>query len=121
MDRALVRLFASFFNWSLNPYFLCRVHFIPLSSTYKEIYNIHAYFSGPTPSVLEAANSTLSAQLAEKQDQDYSPDQGIAAAGVGEGDRRLQRIARAGKKWKKTMGRKIDMEGGFPIFRFILF
>ncbi|KAF9446462.1 glycosyltransferase family 90 protein, partial [Macrolepiota fuliginosa MF-IS2] len=34
------------------------VHFIPLSATYKEIYNIHAYFSGPTPSTLLATNAT---------------------------------------------------------------
>jgi hypothetical protein len=30
-----------------------------------------------------------------------------------EGERRLRRIARAGKQWKKTIGRTIDMEGEF--------
>lgn len=28
-----------------------------------------------------------------------------------EGDKRLRRISRAGKQWKKTMGRTVDMEG----------
>jgi hypothetical protein len=28
-------------------------------------------------------------------------------------ERRLRRIARAGKEWKRTMGRKVDMEGEF--------
>ncbi|KAF8064866.1 hypothetical protein FPV67DRAFT_1419057 [Lyophyllum atratum] len=73
------------------------VHFIPLSSSYKEIYNIHAYFSGPTLAALEAINST-SLHLPAQARQSI------------EGDRRLRRIARAGKQWKKTMGRTIDME-----------
>jgi hypothetical protein len=63
-----------------------------------EIYNIHAYFSGATQATLEAANST-SATL--------SPEQRRSE----EGDKRLRRIARAGKKWKQTIGRTLDMEG----------
>jgi hypothetical protein len=31
-------------------------------------------------------------------------------------DDELQRIARAGKQWKKTIGRVEDMEGVFPDF-----
>ena len=31
-----------------------------------------------------------------------------------DGERRLRRIARAGKHWKNTMGRRVDMEGEFP-------
>ncbi|KAF5373410.1 hypothetical protein D9615_009479 [Tricholomella constricta] len=73
------------------------VHFIPLSSSYREIYNIHAYFSGPTRSALEALNSTL-LELTPQRRRNT------------EGDRRLRRIARAGKQWKKTIGRTIDME-----------
>ncbi|GLB39561.1 putative lipopolysaccharide-modifying enzyme [Lyophyllum shimeji] len=73
------------------------VHFIPLSSSYREIYNIHAYFSGPTRAALEAINSTYL----------HLPDQARRSI---EGDRRLRRIARAGKHWKKTIGRTIDME-----------
>lgn len=79
-------------------YFCFRVHFIPLSSSYKEIYNIYSFFSGPPESVLDAANSTLAGLPAEER---RSP----------EGDKRLRRIARAGKIWKQTMGRKVDMEG----------
>ncbi|KAF9043640.1 hypothetical protein BDZ89DRAFT_1059561 [Hymenopellis radicata] len=73
------------------------VHFIPLSTTYKEIYNIFSYFSGPPPSVIKAAgleNETLSTSDFASQD----------------GDNRLRRIARAGKQWKKHMGRKEDMQ-----------
>ena len=77
-----------------------RVHYIPLSSTYKEIYNIHAYFSGPTQSTLEAANSTQATIPVELRK-------------TVEADRRLRRIARAGKTWKKTIGRTLDMEGEF--------
>ena len=75
-----------------------RVHFIPLSSTYREIYNIHAYFSGPTQSTLEAANSTQATVPADQRK-------------TVEADRRLRRIARAGKRWKQTVGRTLDMEG----------
>ncbi|KDR66413.1 hypothetical protein GALMADRAFT_259158 [Galerina marginata CBS 339.88] len=73
------------------------VHFIPLSSSYKEIYNIHAYFSGATQATLEIANST-SAILPPEQRRSV------------EGDKRLRRIARAGKRWKQTIGRTVDME-----------
>lgn len=77
------------------------VHYVPLSSSYQEIYNIHSYFSGPTPSTVEASNSTQ----AHPHGEGYSQEHRIT-----EGDRRLRRIARAGKQWKKTIGRTIDME-----------
>lgn len=80
-----------------------RVHFIPLSSTYREIYNIHAYFSGPTQSTLEAANSTQAAVP-------------TVLRKTLEADRRLRRIARAGKTWKQTVGRTLDMEGELVTF-----
>ncbi|TFK32162.1 capsular associated protein [Crucibulum laeve] len=73
------------------------VHFIPLSSSYREMYNIIAYFSGPTQSALESLNST-SLELPKDRRRPV------------EGDVRLRRIARAGKQWKQTMGRTIDME-----------
>lgn len=75
-----------------------RLHYIPLSASYKEIYNIHAFFSGAPLSALEAANSTTLNLNSSKR-------RSI------EGDRRLRRIARAGKQWKKTIGRTADMEG----------
>lgn len=88
---------------SLNPLFPtdgapARLHYIPLSSSYKEIYNIHAFFSGTPPSALVVGNSTTL----------YLPPSKRRSV---EGDRRLRRIARAGKQWKKTIGRTIDMEG----------
>lgn len=48
--------------------------------------------------MLEAANSTTA---------DLPPEQRRSV----EGDKRLRRIARAGKKWKQTIGRTLDMEG----------
>jgi len=81
-------------------YITFRVHYIPLSSSYSEIYNIHAYFSGATKGTLESINSTLA---------DLPTDQRRSV----EGDKRLRRIARAGKKWKQTVGRTLDLEGVF--------
>lgn len=70
-----------------------RLHYIPLSASYKEIYNIHAYFSGAPAAALEASGSSS-----------------LGKPGSAEGDRRLRRIARAGKQWKQTIGRTVDME-----------
>lgn len=75
-----------------------RLHYIPLSPSYQEIYNIHAFFSGATKSTLKEANSTA-LHLAPQQRKPI------------DGDRRLRRIARAGKQWKRTLGRRVDMEG----------
>ena len=76
-----------------------RLHFIPLSPSYKEIYNIFAYFSGPTQGMLEAVNSTLAL---------FSPEERYSAQ-----DAELRKIAEAGKQWKKTIGRTLDMEGEY--------
>jgi hypothetical protein len=37
-----------------------QLHYIPVSQLYQEIYNIHAFFSGPTAAMTAAANSTRS-------------------------------------------------------------
>lgn len=134
---------------------LCfRVHFIPLSATYKEIYNILAYFSGPTPSTLLSAVNSTSSSLSSASPSSPSPpsppsppsshsssssrDRGnvlseYALAALEnqevlqytkegrellrnvEAERRLKRIARAGKEWKRTLGRKVDMEGVYML------
>ncbi len=75
-----------------------RLHYIPLSTSYTEIYNIHAFFSGGTADALVTVNSTV---------------QGVTQAErlPLDGDRRLRRIARAGRNWKNTIGRQVDMEG----------
>ncbi|KAH8112814.1 hypothetical protein DFH11DRAFT_1604084 [Phellopilus nigrolimitatus] len=70
------------------------LHYIPLSQSYEEIYNIFAFFSGPTQSMLEATNVTETTRRNRLND----------------GERRLRRIARAGKQWKNTIGRPVDME-----------
>ncbi|KAF8145510.1 hypothetical protein K438DRAFT_1781928 [Mycena galopus ATCC 62051] len=44
-------VYDEFFSGWIEPW----VHYIPLSATYAEIYNIVAYFSGPPPSTLRAA------------------------------------------------------------------
>lgn len=67
-----------------------RVHFIPISTSYQEIYNVHAYFSGPSKAMSESVNVTQPAGHYE--------------------DAELHKIARQGRKWKQTIGRKIDME-----------
>ena len=75
-----------------------RLHYIPLSTSYTEIYNIHAFFSGGTPDALSLVSST--AQHLPRQQRTPL-----------DGDKRLRRIARAGKHWKNTIGRQVDMEG----------
>lgn len=118
-------------------FLICRVHFIPLSTTYREIYNVVTYFSGPTPSMLLAANSSSSSMKATFSEEGEGEEEGEENArealqdqeGVSRGgrkkvltsveaDRRLKRIARAGKEWKRTMGRKVDMQGKSFFFFF---
>ncbi|KAF9813401.1 hypothetical protein IEO21_05635 [Rhodonia placenta] len=94
-DSAVVKstVYREFFDEWIQPW----LHYIPLSQSYQEIYNIHAFFSGATPSTLQAVNSTaLEVSPLERHTID--------------GDRRLRRIARAGKQWKRTIGRRVDME-----------
>ncbi|KAF8523702.1 hypothetical protein BU17DRAFT_74903 [Hysterangium stoloniferum] len=71
---------------------MSRFHYIPLSQSYKELYNIHAFFSGPSPSALKAANVSTT-----NTSNPY-------------GDKLLRRIAGAGREWQRTIGRKVDME-----------
>ncbi|KAI0062544.1 hypothetical protein BV25DRAFT_1870300 [Artomyces pyxidatus] len=94
-DSAVIKssIYQEFFSDWIQPW----LHYIPLSPSYGEIYNIHAFFSGPTESALAAANSTA---LLSSEARHRSLD----------GDRRLRRIARAGKQWKRTMGRQVDIE-----------
>jgi hypothetical protein len=73
--------------------------------SYKEIYNIHAYFSGPSPSMLKALNATHPNIASTHSSYQMGPQQQTP------GDEALQRIARAGRKWKNTIARKVDMEG----------
>ncbi|KAL5497772.1 hypothetical protein ACEPAH_2703 [Sanghuangporus vaninii] len=95
-------VYQEYFSDWLQPW----LHYIPLSQTYEEIYNIYTFFSGATPSMLEAVNASSS-----------SNDVIVGVSGVptprdrrDDGERRLRRIARAGKHWKNTIGRPVDME-----------
>ncbi|TFY80853.1 hypothetical protein EWM64_g3155 [Hericium alpestre] len=94
-DSAVIK--ASVYNEFFSDWIQPWLHYIPLSASYREVYNIHAFFSGATDATLEAANSTsLDLPASKRRSLD--------------GDRRLRRIARAGKQWKKTIGRQVDME-----------
>lgn len=75
---------------------------------YNEIYNIYAYFSGPSPSMLAAANAT----------RDQFQSSGLSTRKL-DGDAELQKIARAGREWMFTVGRKADME--IYLFRYVWF
>ncbi|KAJ7097534.1 hypothetical protein C8R44DRAFT_366408 [Mycena epipterygia] len=130
------------------------VHYIPLSAAYAEIYNVVAYFSGPSPAVLRSANlsvaapayapasgspysaahkhgvaSSVSGDGAQTEEGNWTGERGgvqrrgaegewtadeaqvsVRSFAQEDGDRRLRRIARAGKQWKQTMGRTVDME-----------
>ncbi|TDL27904.1 glycosyltransferase family 90 protein [Rickenella mellea] len=94
-DSAVIKstVYLEFFSDWIQPW----LHFIPLSQGYHEIYNVFSFFSGPTESMLQATNSSA------------IHDESIVRKSE-DGDRRLRRIARAGKQWKKTVGRTIDME-----------
>ncbi|KZT65002.1 glycosyltransferase family 90 protein [Daedalea quercina L-15889] len=91
-DSAVIKstVYREFFSDWIQPW----LHYIPLSQSYQEIYNIHAFFSGAPLSALQAVNSTALSTPRRPTD----------------GDRRLRRIARAGKQWKRTVGRRVDME-----------
>jgi hypothetical protein len=85
-----------------------RLHYIPLSMSYKEIYNIHAYFSGPSPAMMKALNQTYP-EMVNATSQEMGPERRPP------GDEALERIAKAGRKWKNTIARKVDMEGEYKM------
>ncbi|KAJ3799232.1 hypothetical protein GGU11DRAFT_743546 [Lentinula aff. detonsa] len=97
--------YEEFFSEWIEPW----LHYIPLSSSYEEIYNIFGYFSGIPAEVVEevygnATNPETGAPL-------FPPGTKIPAIpGAPDGDARLRRIARAGKQWKRTIGRTLDLE-----------
>jgi hypothetical protein len=94
-DSAVLKagVFAEFWERWAVPW----LHYVPLSAGYAELYDLHAYFSGPGPATRAATGNSLNeTELARARD---------------EGDRRLRRIARAGKNWRRTVARGVDMEG----------
>lgn len=83
-----------------------QLHYIPVSQMYNEIYNVYAYFSGPSEAMLAAANST--------REQFHAS--GLSTRKL-DGDAELQKIAKAGREWMFTVGRKADME--VYLFRYV--
>ncbi|CDZ96493.1 Endoplasmic reticulum protein EP58, contains filamin rod domain and KDEL motif [Phaffia rhodozyma] len=82
-------VYREFFSDWIQPW----LHYIPVSSDYQEIYNIHAYFSGPSASTSKKlANGTTPIATGTHDDSE------------------LRKIAMEGRKWKMTNGRKVDME-----------
>lgn len=75
------------------------LHYIPVSQAYSEIYNIYAYFSGATSSMLNAANATRD-QFQAAGHHTHKLDT----------DAELRKIAEAGREWMFKIGRKLDME-----------
>ncbi|KAF8452826.1 glycosyltransferase family 90 protein [Boletus edulis BED1] len=94
-DSAVLKstVYKEYFSDWIQPW----LHYIPLSSSYPEIYNIHAYFSGPSASTMAVANMTVEKTAKWETVQK-------------ERDTQLRQIARAGKQWKHTLGRTVDME-----------
>jgi hypothetical protein len=82
-----------------------RLHFIPVSGGYDELYNIHAYFSPPSAKMVALAskdgtirsNANETTTTLERRERT-------------EGDVLLRKIARAGRAWKQSFGRPVDME-----------
>ncbi|KAJ3787388.1 hypothetical protein GGU10DRAFT_426870 [Lentinula aff. detonsa] len=98
-------VYEEFFSEWIEPW----LHYIPLSSSYEELYNIFGYFSGIPAEVVEevygdAVDPATGAPL-------FPPGTKIPAIpGAPDGDARLRHIAQAGKDWKNTIARKVDME-----------
>ncbi|KAJ3736583.1 capsular associated protein [Lentinula guzmanii] len=98
-------VYEEFFSEWIEPW----LHYVPLSSSYEELYNIFGYFSGIPAEVVEevygdAVDPATGAPL-------FPPGTKIPAIpGAPDGDARLRHIAQAGKDWKNTIARKVDME-----------
>ncbi|KAG8770085.1 capsule-associated protein CAP1 [Ceratobasidium sp. 428] len=84
------------------------LHYIPLSGGYDELYNIHAYFSPPSPKMVALASKDGSLKAATNVN-DTTPTP-IERRERTEGDVLLRKIARAGRSWKQMLGRQVDME-----------
>ncbi|KAF8607393.1 hypothetical protein BDV93DRAFT_436008 [Ceratobasidium sp. AG-I] len=82
------------------------LHYIPMSSGYDELYNIHAYFSPPSAKMVSLASNDGSIKSSSETNATTTLDRRAKT----EGDVLLRKIARAGRSWKQSLGRKEDME-----------
>jgi len=87
-------IYKEFFSDWVQPW----LHYIPLSMDYSELYNVYAYFAGPTPSMMKGIQRQAEGTIIGGEY--YSPP----------GDAQLRNIALAGRKWKRTTARLIDMD-----------
>ena len=106
MDRSVVRLsFLHCVVLSLINEVRCdRKHYIPLSSSYAELYNIHTFFSG-FPTAIQINSTTVLTRPHSLPELPPTSD--------GEdftNDKALKDIAEAGRDWAKKYVRKEDME-----------
>lgn len=76
-----------------------------MSSGYDELYNIHAYFSPPSAKMVSLASKDGSANAAGT-----NATTTLGRREKTEGDVLLRKIAKAGRAWKQSLGRKEDME-----------
>ena len=88
-------VYTEFMSEWLQPW----LHYIPISQMYSEIYNIHSYFSGPSKAMLASSNATRGTYESA----------GFSTKRL-DTDAELRTIAKAGRDWMFTAGRKIDME-----------
>lgn len=95
-DSAVIKstVYREYFSDWIQPW----LHYIPLSQGYNELYNIHAYFAGPSAYMTSLVSNATSSAARKKNPREL------------DGDKQLHRIARAGRQWKATVGRKVDME-----------
>ena len=77
-----------------------------MSSGYNELYNIHAYFSPPSAKMVSLASNDPSI----KSGPETNATTTLGRREKTEGDVLLRKIARAGRAWKQSLGRKEDME-----------
>ncbi|KAG9101401.1 capsule-associated protein CAP1 [Ceratobasidium sp. 370] len=75
---------------------------------YDELYNIHAYFSPPSAKMIALASKDGSLQAASNSNETTTST--LERRERTEGDVLLRKIARAGRMWKQSVGRQVDME-----------
>lgn len=94
-----------------------RKHFIPLSSSYSELYNLQTFFTGLPPTLTEQrGNETIPVTTLNRP----SPVPALPDNEDGSefnADTVLKEIAESGSEWKKEHLRKEDMEVSLLLVR----
>ena len=88
-----------------------RKHFIPLSSSYSELYNIQSFFEGYSSSFSgRRGNSTLHTPTVISHSVVKADLPANADGSPFDNDRALRDIAEAGSEWRQRHLRQADME-----------